>query len=264
MNVRVLIVDDEPLARRGVSLRLAEHPDITVIGECSSGEEAVKAILAHKPDLVFLDIQMPGMCGIDVLRVLPAGSVPCIIFLTAYDEYALAAFEVQALDYLLKPIDNVRFLVSLERARRLLALKQQDALHSRFEKLLELHADRNDSGPSKRFAIRNGNQVTFVQSSEIDWIEAVGDYAGLHVGKKMHLLREPLHLLETRLDRSEFLRIHRSSIVKLDRITRIEPLANRDCRLTLSDGTHLRVSRTYSKPLHDLLRNRATSVDVRV
>lgn len=259
MNVRVLIVDDEPLARRGVTLRLAEHPDMTVIGECSSGEEAIREILAQRPDLVFLDIQMPGMCGIEVLRALPAGTIPCIIFLTAYDEYALAAFEVQALDYLLKPIDNVRFLISLERARRLLALKQQDALHSRFEKLLELHAERNETGPSKRFAIRNGNQVVFVQSSEIDWIEAVGDYAGLHVAKKMHLLREPLHQLEGRLDRSEFMRIHRSSIVKLDRITRIEPLANRDCRLTLHDGTQLRVSRTYSKPLHDLLRNRADS-----
>jgi hypothetical protein len=141
---------------------------------------------------------MPGMCGIEVLRSLPHGSTPCIIFLTAYDEYALAAFEVQALDYLLKPIDNVRFLIALERARRILALQQQDVLHSRFQKLLELHSERNDTGPAKRFAIRNGNQVAFVQSSEIDWIEAVGDYAGLHVGKKMHLLREPLHLLECR------------------------------------------------------------------
>ena len=141
-------------------------------------------ILALKPDLVFLDIQMPGMCGIEVLRALPQGSIPCIIFLTAYDEYALAAFEVQALDYLLKPIDNVRFLIALERARRILALQQQDALHSRFQKLLELHSERSEAGPAKRFAIRNGNQVTFVQSSEIDWIEAVGDYAGLHVGKK--------------------------------------------------------------------------------
>lgn len=259
MNVRVLIVDDEPLARRGVSLRLAEHPDITVIGECANGEDAIRSILALKPDLVFLDIQMPGMCGIEVLRSLPQGSIPCIIFLTAYDEYALAAFEVQALDYLLKPIDNVRFLIALERARRILALQQQDVLHSRFQKLLELHSERNDTGPAKRFAIRNGNQVAFVQSSEIDWIEAVGDYAGLHVGKKMHLLREPLHLLECRLDRAEFLRIHRSTIVKLDQITRIEPLANRDCRLTLQDGTHLRVSRTYSKPLHDLLRNRESA-----
>ena len=169
MNVRVLIVDDEPLARRGVSLRLAEHPDMTVIGECANGEDAIRSVLALKPDLVFLDIQMPGMCGIEVLRSLPQGSIPCIIFLTAYDEYALAAFEVQALDYLLKPIDNVRFLIALERARRILALQQQDVLHSRFQKLLEMHSERQEAGPAKRFAIRNGNQVAFVQSSEIDW-----------------------------------------------------------------------------------------------
>lgn len=256
MKIRVLIVDDEPLARRGVAIRLAEHPDMALIGECENGEEAIRAIPRLKPDLIFLDIQMPGISGLEVLQSLPQESLPSVIFLTAYDEYALAAFEIQAIDYLLKPIDDDRFLVSLDRARRRLALEQQEVLYSRMEKLFELHAERNRSGPVKRFAIRTGQQVAFVPAEAIDWIEAVGDYAGLHVGKKTHLLREPLNSLEERLDESQFLRIHRSAIVQLDRIVRVEPLPNRDCRLILRDGTALRVSRTYSKPLRDLLRNR--------
>ena len=254
MTIKVLIVDDEPLARRGVALRLRDHPDMTVVGEATNGQEAIQSITSLQPDLVFLDVQMPGIGGLDVLRSLPPRSVPCIIFLTAYDEYALAAFEVQALDYLLKPIDGERFAASLDRARRVLTLERQELLHDRLQKLLDQHAERN--GAVQQFAIRTGNHVAFIRTEQIDWIEALGDYAGLHVSGKRHLLRESLHSLETRLDRTRFLRIHRSAIVQLDRITRLDSSANRDCHLTLRDGRALRVSRTYSKALRDSLRNR--------
>jgi len=169
----------------------------------------------------------------------------------------LLARYARTIFWLARYVERAENLARILETNATFARDRQGAQH--WHSLLELHSERQDGGPAKRFAIRNGNQVAFVQSSEIDWIEAVGDYAGLHVAKKMHLLREPLHLLECRLDRTEFLRIHRSTIVKLDRITRIEPLANRDCRVTLQDGTHLRVSRTYSKPLHDLLRNRESA-----
>ncbi len=254
--IKVLIADDESLARRGVVLRLRDHSDMTVVGECGNGEETVRSILSLKPDLVFLDVQMPGMGGIDVLRSLPTGCVPCVIFLTAYDEYALAAFEVQALDYLLKPVDDGRFAASLGRARRLLTLERQEDLQDRLRKLLEQQDRHRSDTAVQRFAVRTGNHITFIRTEEIDWVEAVGDYAGLHVGGKTHLLRESLNSLETRLDSSHFRRVHRSAMVQVDRIARIDPLANRDCQITLRDGTLLRVSRTYSKALRDLLRNR--------
>lgn len=256
MKIRVLIVDDEPLSRRGVAIRLREHADMQVIGECENGELAIQFISELKPDLVFLDVQMPGITGIDVLKGLPIVAIPSIVFLTAHDDYAVAAFEVQALDYLLKPIDDDRFSTALNRVRRQLALEQQEALHGRLHELLQMHAE--DRGPVAvaRFAVRSGNQVAFVDVDSIDWIEAMGDYAGLHVASRTHLLRESLRSLEGRLDDQQFLRIHRSAIVRIDRIMRMDPLENRDCRLTLRDGTALRMSRNYSKPLRDILRNR--------
>jgi len=245
MTIRVLIVDDEPLARKGVALRLREEADVEVVGMCSNGRQAVQRISELRPDLVFLDIQMPLMSGIEVLRELPAETLPAIIFLTAYDEHALEAFEVQALDYLLKPIDDARFVVAVQRARRLIALKQQKAVYR-----------RDGSEWVKRFVIRNGKALIFVETAHIDWIEAAGDYAQLHVGEKSYLIRESLNTLETVLDRDDFLRIHRSSIIRLDRIVRVSALPNRDGYLTLQNGVSLRVSRSYSKPLKDCLRNR--------
>jgi two-component system LytT family response regulator len=185
MKTRVLIVDDEELARRGVAIRLLEHPDMVVVGECADGDEAIQSVSTLRPDLIFLDVQMPGMSGIEMLRSLPDRlSIPAIIFLTAYDEYALAAFEVQALDYLLKPIDDERFAASLERARRLLVLEQQETLYTRMLGLLEMRSEDAGPGPVKRFAVRTGKHVSFVQSDDIDWVESIGDYAGLHVGTK--------------------------------------------------------------------------------
>jgi len=254
LNKRVLIIDDEPLARRGVAIRLAEYPNMSVVGEGASGEEALSLIPRLKPDLIFLDIQMADMNGIDVLRSLPPRTVPAVIFLTAFDEYAVAAFEVQALDYLLKPLDDERFACAIERANRLLDLEQQEHFQARLSGLLQLH-DEQGRVPAKRFAVRKGNHVSFVQATDIDWVGASGDYAGLHVGGKVHLIHQTLNVLEGKLDPKEFIRIHRSTIVQLDRIARIDALANRDCELTLRNGTMLRVSRTYSHGLWAMLRS---------
>ena len=180
MNIRVLIVDDEPLARLGIAARLKAYASIAVVGECGTGEEALAAIPSLAPDLVFVDVEMPGMTGIDMSRALPKESARCLVFLTAHEEYALDAFGVEAIDYLLKPIDDARFAASIERAQRLIALHRQEA---RFEHLYGLLADRTESGKNgflERFPVRRGNEFTFVTASEVDWIEGLGDYAGLH------------------------------------------------------------------------------------
>ncbi len=251
-QIRVLIVDDEPLARRGIAVRLRDQTDVIVVGECETGEDAVKSILNLKPDLVFLDIQMQDINGIEVLRSLSSEEIPCVIFVTAYDEYAISAFELHALDYVLKPIDDERFAAALSHARQHVMLRQQQKFYSRLDKLLRSHSQKEGTGPVNRFAIRDGNRMSFVHTEEIDWIEAVGDYVGLHVGGRTHLLRETIHAMEAVLDRREFLRVHRSTIVRLDRALHIQILPNRECTLTLNDGTSLRVSRSYSKALRDL------------
>jgi two-component system, LytTR family, response regulator len=251
MNIRVLVVDDEPLARVGVTTRLSAYPDLLVVGECSTGEEARAKIPQVLPDLIFVDVEMPGISGLDLLRELPREQARCIVFLTAHEEYALDAFNVEALDYLLKPIDDARFAACIDRARRMLALHRQEA---NFERLYGLLANtENNGGTIKRFPVRRGNEFTFVQVEDVDWIEGLGDYAGLHVGDRTHLIREPLTSLEARLDREQFVRIHRSTIVQVERTVRVEPLANRDAILTLRNGKTLRVSRTYRSRLEGLL-----------
>lgn len=253
MKIRVLVVDDEPLARQGVTLRLQRYPDLEVIGECTNGREAQAFILAHKPDLVFLDIQMPYMNGIDVLRTLPPTEHPFVIFLTAFDEYVMRAFEVHAIDYLLKPVDEARFSAALQHARRVLGNQEQKEYRERLERLLK----PQQAPPQllRQIAVRIGKQVRFLDVKEIDWIEAQGDYAEIHVGTRTHLIRESLNTLDDQLDSDAFLRIHRGAIVRLNRIAGISSLPNRDCCVTLRDGTSLRVSRTYSNHLRKLLRN---------
>jgi two-component system, LytTR family, response regulator len=253
MNYRAVVIDDEPLARRGIISRLRPYPQFQVIAECANGEDALNAIVEHRPDLIFLDVQMPEMDGFEMLENLPLDERPAVIFLTAFDHYALRAFEVHATDYLLKPIDDVRFTEAIERVQRTLQMERDNTLGERLESLLtDLHSKRS-SGNQQRFAIRNGRRVFFVTASDVEWIEAQGDYAALHVNGKTHLLREPLHILERRLDASIFIRIHRSTIVRLDRIAEMQALANRDCLLRLKDGTTLRVSRSYSDRLQEAL-----------
>jgi two-component system LytT family response regulator len=254
MNIRVLIVDDEPLARVGITTRLGAYSEMVVVGECCTGEEALATIPQVAPDLIFVDVEMPGISGLDLLRALPKEQARCIVFLTAHEEYALDAFSVEALDYLLKPIDDERFAACIERARRTLALHRQEANFERLYGLLAFAEKEDNRGVIKRFPVRRGNEFTFVQVGDVDWIEGLGDYAGLHVGGRTHLVREPLASLEARLDPAQFVRIHRSTIVQVEHIARIDPSANRDAVLTLRDGKTLRVSRTYRSRLDELLR----------
>lgn len=237
--MRVLVVDDEPLARGGVRARLAAHPDVQLVGEAEDGEDALARIRSVRPDLVFMDVQMPGLDGLAALRRLPPAERPLSILLTAYDQFALGAFEIQALDYLLKPVDDERFREALDRARAALRLRATgEAVRPAY---------------ARRFTVRTGQRIAVIDADEIDWIEASDDYAGLHVGPRVHLLREPLHQLAGRLDPAHFVRIHRSAIVRLDRIAELEPLVNRDCLIRLRDGTPLRVSRTYIDQLNAVL-----------
>ncbi len=246
MTMRVLVVDDEPLARRGVVKRLSAHTDVQLIGEAGDGEAALSAIVDMAPDLVFMDVQMPGMSGFEALGLLPPRERPLTIFLTAYDQFALRAFEVHALDYLLKPIDDERFVEALDRARETLVARRG---RNRASGLQAQLTAEGDTPYATRFAIRIGHRVVFIAVSDIDWIEAMGDYAGLHVAGKVHLLRERLHQLARRLDPTQFVRIHRSTIVRADRIAEMEVLSNRDSLLLLRDGTPLRASRTYGDAL---------------
>jgi two-component system, LytTR family, response regulator len=252
MNIRVLVVDDEPLARLGITTRLGAYADMLVVGECSTGEQALASIPLVAPDLLFVDVEMPGISGIDLLRALPRETARCLVFLTAHEEYALDAFNVEALDYLLKPIDDVRFAACIERARRMISLHRQETNFERLYALLA--ATEKPGGLLKRFPVRRGNEFTFVQAADVDWIEGLGDYAGLHVGGKTHLIREALTSLETRLDQKQFVRIHRSTIVQVERVVRVEPSVNRDAVVTLRDGKTLRLSRTYRSRLEELLK----------
>jgi two-component system LytT family response regulator len=255
MSVRVLVVDDEPLARAGITARLAPYSDMLLVGECSTGEEAFISIPRLLPDLIFIDIEMPGISGLDLLRSLPKEQARCIVFLTAHEEYALDAFNVEALDYILKPIDEARFAACIDRARRMLSLHRQEANLEKLYGLLTSTDKRDTEALIKRFPVRRGNEFTFIQVGDVDWIEGLGDYAGLHVGPKTHLVREPLNSLEVRLDRTQFVRIHRSTIVQVERIVRLAPSTNRDAILMLRDGNTLRVSRTYRSRLEEVLHS---------
>jgi two-component system LytT family response regulator len=243
MSLRVLVADDEPLARGGVRARLAREPDVVLVGECADGQSALAALKVQTPDLLFIDVQMPGLSGLDVLEALPPDERPLTVLLTAYEQFALRAFELRALDYLLKPIDEERFADALDRARQAVALRRG-------------HANGKPAAAPRyatRFQVRLGYRVRLVHADQVDWIEAQGDYAGLHAGGQLHLLRDTLQRLAARLDPAQFVRIHRSSIVRLDRIAEMQALANRDHLLRLHDGTVLRASRTYVEALRAAL-----------
>jgi len=249
--VRVLIVDDEPLARRGVRAKLRKFPDVDIVGECSDGAAAVESILKLTPDLVFLDVQMPGMDGFEVLRALPAERLPVVIFLTAFERHALRAFEFHALDYLLKPLEDERFVAAVDRAR-----KQMDAASKTelAERLLRLVKQNNSERYALRFTARTGSDIRIVPAEEVEWISAAGDYAELHTHRGTHLLRESMNSLEERLDPSRFARIHRSRIVNLARILELRGIENREYIVKLQDGSRHRSSRTYADRIEQWLR----------
>jgi len=246
--MRVVIVDDEPLARRGVAVRLAGHADIEIAGEFEDGPSALEGIVKLAPDLAFVDVQMPGMSGLEWLAALSAAERPMPIMLTAHDSFAIRAFELHAIDYLLKPIDDERFAEALDRARQALPYRRKASasMDAFFEKV--------SAGHLERFNVRIGTRVLLVDAHDVDWIEADGDYAVLHVGEEAHLLREPLRKLADRLDPTQFVRVHRSAIVRIDRIAEMKALVNRDVLLRLLNGAPLRASRTYVDQLHEALR----------
>jgi len=247
--VRALIVDDEPLARRGVTLRLQKFADIEIVGECGDGLSAMEKILELSPDVVFLDVQMPGMNGFEVLRSLPTESLPGVIFLTAYEQHALQAFEVHALDYLLKPVDDVRFAAAIDRARRLMDSASKTRMAERVLAML----GRSPEKYTKRFVVRTASRIQIVLVEDTDWISAAGDYAELHVCGRAHLLRETMNSLQQKLDPAKFLRIHRSRMVRTGCIVELRGIDNREYIVKLSDGSEHRSSRTYADRLEEWL-----------
>jgi two-component system LytT family response regulator len=232
-KIRTLLVDDEPLARSNVAVLLRRDAEIEIVGECGSGMEALQEIRRLRPALLFLDVQMPECDGFDVLELLGKDQPSVIVFVTAYDQYALRAFEAGALDYLLKPFDNARFELALSRA------KQRIGMGGERPRKLE------------RLAVKIGGQMSFVKVSEIDWIEAADYYACLHVGSKSHLLRRSLAELEQDLDQSEFCRVHRSGIVNLKRVRGLETNEDGEYDVLLDNGARVRLSRRYRKQLQD-------------
>jgi two-component system LytT family response regulator len=249
-RTRVLIADDEPLARERLRMLLSNEDWVEIAGECANGPDAVAAIQKLKPDLVFLDVQMPGASGFDVIAAVGSERMPPVVFVTAYDRYALRAFDVHALDYLLKPFDRDRFQQALGRARQHLERRDAGELERR---LLALVQDLRTTSPQRpeRFVIKAGGRVFFVRTDEIDWVEAAGNYVKLHVGAEAHLLRETMNALEAQLDPDVFFRIHRCHIVNIERVKELQPWFNGEYVVLLHSGARLTLSRGYREKLQD-------------
>ena len=256
-RLKALIVDDEDLARKGLAMRLEAFSNVEVVEEARNAREALKAVSAHEPDLVFLDIQMPGMTGLELLSEIQADLMPMIIFVTAFDTFAVEAFKVHAIDYLLKPIEVDRLAEAISRAVR---LKQGMSESQEKQKLLELAVsltgksysavgelinNSESAGYSDRLAIKDGSSTTFVPARDIDWIDAAGDYMCVHVENETHIMRTTMRELEATLNPSIFQRVHRSTIVNLERVMKVSSHINGEYYLTLSCGSSLKMSRSY-------------------
>ncbi|HYV04246.1 MAG TPA: LytTR family DNA-binding domain-containing protein [Blastocatellia bacterium] len=248
--IRTLIVDDESLARERIREMLEGDPEIEIVGDCANGKEAIQAISKLKPDLIFLDVEMPGIDGFQVLQSLEAAEMPVVIFVTAYDQYAVRAFDTFALDYLLKPFDRERFERSVRRAKTQL-LKISDSMNERILSALEQIKTRPVH--LERLVIKMNGHVFFIKAAEIDWLEAEGNYVRLHSGKESYLLRDTISALEAQLDPKQFLRVHRSAIVNIDRIQELQPWFHGEYRIILREGVQLTLSRSYREKLHELL-----------
>jgi two-component system, LytTR family, response regulator len=244
MTIRALIIDDEPLARRGLLRFLKQDPEVELVAECADGESAVATILGKKPDLVFLDVQMPEMDGLSVIRTVGISSMPVTIFVTAYDRYALRAFEVNAIDYLLKPVGRERFTDALTRAKQRIAEKSQCDLNQNIKAMLER---LRGNEYLEHLSVPQNGRIVLVRTKEIDWIEANGNYARIHVGMRTHEIRETLNALERKLDPREFLRIHRSTIVNVRAIKEMHPWFHGYHLVLLQNGQELRMSRYQNK-----------------
>jgi two-component system, LytTR family, response regulator len=242
MTIRAIIVDDEELARRGIRSLLARSSDIEVVAECSNAREAIQAIKAQAPDLVFLDVQMPGRSGFEVIEAADPDRCPYFVFITAFDDFAVRAFDVHALDYLLKPINEQRFELALERVRTALSGSREDLPGRR---LTQWPADTDNTGEGDRIAVKADGKVIVIRISEVDWVKAEHDHVSLHIGTKAWLMRETIGAIEARFAGAGFVRIHRSTLVNVDRVEELRPLDKGEFQIVLRDGVQLKLSRNY-------------------
>jgi len=248
-RIRTIIVDDEPASRRGLRLLLSSDTAIEIVGEASGGIEAAELIARLRPDLAFLDVQMPGCDGFETLARVGPEMAPEVVLVTAYDEHALRAFDFHAVDYLLKPFDDARFASALVRAKDAVRRRREDGSDDRMVRMIEsLRKTESD-----RILLKSSGEIIFLKTSEIDWVEAEGDYVKFHVGGRSHLMRGTMASMEAKLDPARFLRIHRSTIVNVDRVRKLAPSFAGEYDLFLSDGTRLRASRGYHGRIAALL-----------
>jgi two-component system, LytTR family, response regulator len=250
-TIRTIIVDDEPLARRGLRRLLNAHDDIEIVAECANGRQAIETINELEPELLLLDIQMPEVDGFKVIAEVGTDRIPAVIFITAFDRHAVRAFEIQALDYLVKPVDGERFNKALVRARKHIAAREKSDLGARLQGLLSSITPQTRY--PVRLAVKSRERIKLVEAGEIDWIEAADNYVCLHVGAETHLLREKMSALESRLDPAQFLRVHRSTIVNVGRIKELRPLFRGAYEIVLRDGTRVSSARKYHNKLLGLL-----------
>ena len=250
-QIRTVIADDQPMARERLTALLSEEPDVQVVAACASGAEAVSAIERHRPDLVFLDMQMPELDGFGVIAAVGPERMPSVVFVTAYDEFALRAFDVHALDYLLKPFGRQRFQKALDRARDHLSRERAGDLARR---LLALVEETRPGHPRReRLMVRSGARVVFIEVRQVDWVEAEGNYVRLHVGEESHLIRDTMHAVEARLG-GQFVRIHRSRIANTDKVQELRIASNGEYEIVLRTGRTLRVSRLYRDKISERLK----------
>lgn len=250
-KIRTMVVDDEPMARERLVGLLGLEKDIELIGECADGSQAISAIQQQQPDLVFLDVQMPSCDGFGVIRHVGAEQMPAVVFVTAYDEYAVRAFEVHAIDYLLKPFGRDRFQQTLQHARAHVERRRAGELGRR---LMSLVQDiKPEPQRMDRLVVKSGGRVFFLRTDELDWVEAAGNYVRLHLATDSHLFRETMNNMESRLDGQRFVRIHRSRIVNTDRIKELQPWFNGEYVVVLHNGTRLTLSRGYREKLQERL-----------
>lgn len=249
-NLRVLIVDDEPLIRQGIRNGLSSCEGVDITGECDSGFRAIDTILSDRPDLVLLDVQMPDCTGLDVVRDVGPQRMPAVIFVTAYDQYAVSAFELNAVDYLLKPFDDDRLRAAVGRARERISAKQEASLLHQLQSLLEM---KGHKWP-ERLAFRNGGGFSLVAVDTVDWIESANNYVVLHCGPKHHIMGETLTKLENSLSPDNFLRIHRCRIVNVSRIAAVRPFLSGTYQLELHNGTRLSTGKQYSDAVRKLIK----------
>lgn len=252
-KIRTVIIDDEPAAREGVRMLLENDSEISVIAECANGREAITTINEKEPDLIFLDVQMPEINGFEVLEAIETERMPNVIFVTAYDKYAIRAFEINALDYLLKPFTVERFSAALSRVKTQINNNEDSNLDQKLAALLENL--KPETKYLERLVVKNSGRISFINTEEIYWIEAADVYVNLHTARESHLIRGAISKLEAKLDPTRFLRVHRSAIVSVERIKELQPLFHGEYLITLRNGKNLTSSRNYSDKLQTLLGN---------